>query len=488
MLYRVKTAKARWQKELDKLQGLPEALSTFRVPEEVERQLRYSADVLTPTQLKTQLKADLRAHYGQTGNPLNALGHLSIEELQASAQRKLLLDRKLVDHYVRNGLAVKYTPPVGPLNMAGMIFLDADNLSEFARRFDVPKESIPTFARSILQHERAEGVALGNVLSGLTPSSSNASHAGVLPVLAERAGIQDLATLNAMSRMRQSNPEDAATARILKQHGQVGNYVLPFGGKAHRSAEKQVRNRVDKPELLPMQMQRSFSSNKGTSADFIAHSSAIPSGTRAERLAVKTKGLITPKRLVGAALATATLAPALYAAYRSAKAREEEKTRTKSASAPLFLGAQLFPPVYSMGSEYFAVQAAKRNGVIAPDRSFLLDYALPVGAAALTYGGLAHKYPKTSPLVRALAASMVGGFTSIVLASGTEAELAARTQADAARRLQQAKAEGQAFTNYYVDPSGEQKGYNKVIQDVASGEQVPWYRRHVLRGLENFTR
>lgn len=488
MLYRVKTAKARWQKELEALPSANDALSIFTVPEEVKKQLHYSANDLTPTQLKTQLKADLRGHFGQTGNPLNALSHLSPEALQASAQRKLLLDRKLVDHYVRNGPAVKYTPPVGPLNMAGMIFLDADNLSEFARRFDVPKESIPTFARSILQHERAEGVALGNVLSGLTPSSSNASHAGVLPVLAERAGIQDLATLNAMSRMRQSNPEDAATARILKQHGQVGNYVLPFGGKAHRSAEKQVRNKVDKPKLLPMQVQRSLSSNKGTTADFIAHSSAIPSGTSAERLAVKTKGLITPKRLVGAALATATLAPALYAAYRSAKAREDEKIRTKSASVPLLLGAQIFPSVYGMGSEYFAVQAAKRNGVIAPDRSFLLDYALPVGAAALTYGGLAHKYPKSSPLVRALAATMVGGLTSSALVSGTTEELGVRTQADAARRLQRAKVEGKAFTDYYVDPSGEQKGYNKVLQDVASGEQVPWYRRHVLRGLENFTR
>jgi len=67
-----------------------------------------------------------------------------------------------------------------------------------------------------------------------------ASHLGPSAVVAENLGVQNPHVRNFMGLVRQYHPEDAAVQRILRQHGMVGNYVPPLGGRTMRSVERAV--------------------------------------------------------------------------------------------------------------------------------------------------------------------------------------------------------------------------------------------------------
>lgn len=97
----------------------------------------------------------------------------------------------------------------------------------------------PAVTAAVVRHERGERAHHRAMTEGL-PGNFISSHLGAGPILAERLGERDPRVLEVMSRLRAKSPEDTAVMRALRQHGGVGGYVPPLGGRAHRSLEGAV--------------------------------------------------------------------------------------------------------------------------------------------------------------------------------------------------------------------------------------------------------
>jgi len=101
--------------------------------------------------------------------------------------------------------------------------------------------------RSALEHEAAERRMTRAFRSGRYNLIANArtAHAGPGAVIAERLGFQNPQTRAFSDRMRlapsKKDPFDEIIHRKLKQHGLVGNYVMPLGGRAHRSVDANLQ-------------------------------------------------------------------------------------------------------------------------------------------------------------------------------------------------------------------------------------------------------
>lgn len=94
---------------------------------------------------------------------------------------------------------------------------------------------------SVAHHELAEAASQHAAAHGGYKPSPVASHMGTAPYLAENLGQRDTEALGVMRRLRATTGvDDPAMYAKLKQHGMVGNYTPPLGGRAHRSLEHQA--------------------------------------------------------------------------------------------------------------------------------------------------------------------------------------------------------------------------------------------------------
>lgn len=486
-LYLEKIAKSRWKKEREKelaLAGVPrltgiDAGSGYPMDagaQEIQKKFQEYASPLTGEHVPF---VDLNTKI--TRKPLSSA------EAQLARRRKL--DEKLVDHYMRHGNAVPYNmPKMGPVNVAGTVFMNPRTIGKFLkeRGINVPPEAEASVARAILQHERAEGVQFGNVITGETPSAAHASHAGALPMLAERMYSDDPAVHAVIDKMRlEGNREDRAAQKILRQRGQVGSHVLPMGGKAHRSAEEAIIKKI-KPQLMAgLELQRQIGAQGSIDPKaFLAHTSSIPSGTPMERLSVKTKGLINAPRLIGAGLAASMLGPIAYGAYRQRQAENqldpqgtgELKTAFNLSEMTALYGGMTLAPV--------AVDAAKRHAYreegLDPDKArWRAPAALAATAgAAGTYGLLSYKYPKMTRPAKGLMAAAAASTVAPAVRAAYEMEMAGHNNRRAADALQAAKEQGANFDDYlHVAKSP----VNKLLTD---GYTADYYNTLIRREAE----
>lgn len=99
--------------------------------------------------------------------------------------------------------------------------------------------SDPSTTLATIAHEQGELAQLQAAEKGVY-SGAHATHAGVLPRLKEQLGVRDPHTRRVFDLLRQANPGDAAMTKVLRAYGNVGNYTLPPGGRAHRTLERAV--------------------------------------------------------------------------------------------------------------------------------------------------------------------------------------------------------------------------------------------------------
>jgi hypothetical protein len=93
--------------------------------------------------------------------------------------------------------------------------------------------------RASLEHEAAEARMATAVGYQTRPFGT---HHGPAALIAERSGFQNPDVHAKSELLREANPTflDAGNSDMLKKlkrHGMVGNYVMPLGGRAHRSAD-----------------------------------------------------------------------------------------------------------------------------------------------------------------------------------------------------------------------------------------------------------
>lgn len=94
---------------------------------------------------------------------------------------------------------------------------------------------------SVAHHELAEAASQQAAKANSYHPAPVASHLGTAPYLAESLGQRDAEARTIMHRIRANTGyDDPAMYAKLKQHGMVGNYTPPLGGRAHRSLEHQA--------------------------------------------------------------------------------------------------------------------------------------------------------------------------------------------------------------------------------------------------------
>lgn len=188
---------------------------------------------------------------------------LSAEQLA----RHRTLEQKLVRPYgAAMGVNPKQIPGFGPSTLVGQPYVDPD-AGTFMRHWMNPKPAqawagmhatvtpqvIPEgirarlrrpedagITRAVQKHELAESALFQGMSSGAIRPNFMASHLGSAPLLAERIGVQDPAVQQLFDRLRSVSREDTSATRLLRQHGMVGNYVPPLGGKTHRTLERGI--------------------------------------------------------------------------------------------------------------------------------------------------------------------------------------------------------------------------------------------------------
>lgn len=115
---------------------------------------------------------------------------------------------------------------------------------------------------SVAHHELAEAASQHAAAKGGYKPSPVASHMGTAPYLAENLTQRDAEALATMRKLRTTTgTDDPAMYAKLKQHGMVGNYTPPLGGRAHRSLEHQAAR-------LPVQEGRLNRGMSGTRIEF----------------------------------------------------------------------------------------------------------------------------------------------------------------------------------------------------------------------------
>ena len=128
----------------------------------------------------------------------------------------------------------------------------------------------PSAYRSTLEHEFAESRMVRGEKDKRYIAREFATHKGPAAVIAERLGFQNPDVHAYRDLLREDNPlympGDQVIQKKLRQHGMVGNYVMPLGGRAHRSidapralrrkqhaldAKIEERKRQIVPEIIP---------------------------------------------------------------------------------------------------------------------------------------------------------------------------------------------------------------------------------------------
>lgn len=227
---REKTA-ARWEKMMRA--GQLSAHDVARLQKEtgeknlagIKNKLQAFSSPLSPAQLARheQLHDKLTPHVER---------HLGVKPTDDSARYRAREDTIYASRAVDDEMALSHGPYVPPSNY-----------------------------RSTLEHEAAERRMGRGMNNGRYRAIAYAQkgHYGPGAVIAERLGFQNPQTraLSDSLRLSTSNedPFDEVIHRKLKQHGLVGNYVMPLGGRAHRSVDANLQQAahllLEKNEALP---------------------------------------------------------------------------------------------------------------------------------------------------------------------------------------------------------------------------------------------
>ena len=207
--------------------------------------------------------------------------------------------------------------------------------------------------RAFARHELAEKTIVDAESIGTHPYpvASFASHAGVDPLLAERMGQVDPGVHTFLDKVRKTPRglpymgEDERATRILKQHGTTPNYVLPLGGRTHRSAvdavskmplSKHLEERAESPGSFHANSDPVYDAYMGR------HLSDLNSKVPPERMAQFTANRTQPVRhtqdQVREFIAMRSAGPLSDHAYGEARAalaaREGAGRRSRATSLP----------------------------------------------------------------------------------------------------------------------------------------------------------
>jgi hypothetical protein len=106
----------------------------------------------------------------------------------------------------------------------------------------------PSSYRATLEHEAAERRMQLAAAGGRYQKRPFGTHLGPAAIIAERLGFQNPDVHAHWDLTREENPiyadrGNSAMLKKLRRHGMVGNYVMPLGGRAHRSADFDRRQR-----------------------------------------------------------------------------------------------------------------------------------------------------------------------------------------------------------------------------------------------------
>lgn len=181
----------------------------------------------------------------------------------AELARHRALEQKLVRPYgAAHNIQPHNFPLIGPATVDGQVYVDP-NSGSLLRQFADPAQGLPVrgaaavaltspvpwpevlmsrirkpqdagITRAIQRHELGEAGIMRNQLKPNLISS----HLGPGPLIAERMGVKDPEVWKTLDQTRAMGREDPAVMKLLRQHGMVGNYVPPLGGRVHRSMER----------------------------------------------------------------------------------------------------------------------------------------------------------------------------------------------------------------------------------------------------------
>jgi len=194
----------------------------------------------------------LRAHSGASDKAgiQRALQSFVSPLNQQQLARHEAFHEKVTPH-VERAYGVKH-PSEDPLGSSygnmyargGQIYASPAFLQQYATYFGALP---PSFYRAALEHEAAEArMATGSRVGYQTRPFG--THDGPAALIAERSGFQNPDVHAKWDLLRGDNPiwvDDGNSDMLkkLKRHGMVGNYVMPLGGRAHRSADFDRRDR-----------------------------------------------------------------------------------------------------------------------------------------------------------------------------------------------------------------------------------------------------
>lgn len=176
-------------------------------------------------QLQDKLTPALMAHHGTTPQNLRWIGPATAGgDTYVSPQTGTML-RELAEGSMPRRLAATATMASGK-----------DLPEALYRRLKRPEDA--SITNAVLKHELGEQrMALSTARSKYAPNPF-ASHFGPAADMAERLGTRDPRAMEVMDRLRASTGKDDPRARkIFREHGMLGSYTPPLGGKTHRSIE-----------------------------------------------------------------------------------------------------------------------------------------------------------------------------------------------------------------------------------------------------------
>lgn len=179
-------------------------------------------------QLQDKLTAPLMAHHGTKPKNLPVYGPATVMgETFVSPQTGTMI-RELAEGSTPRRLAATATMASG------------QNLPEgLYQRFKRPEDA--SITNAVLKHELGEQRMMQSTARGKYSPNLFASHLGPAADMAERIGTRDPRAVEVMDRLRSSMGKDDPRARkLFREHGAVGSYTPPLGGKAHRSLEAAI--------------------------------------------------------------------------------------------------------------------------------------------------------------------------------------------------------------------------------------------------------
>ena len=179
-------------------------------------------------QLQEKLTPALQAHYNVSPKNLPGVGPATVMGNTYVSPQTGTAIRELVEGSTPRRLAATAVMASGQ-----------DVPKPLYERLRRPEDA--SITNSVIKHELAEQRMMQSKGHGVYPGNPFASHLGPSADMAERLGQRDPRAVEVMTKARaQLGKDDPRAATLMRQHGMVGNYVPPLGGRAHRSLESAI--------------------------------------------------------------------------------------------------------------------------------------------------------------------------------------------------------------------------------------------------------